>query len=1061
MKGTTTKPRKPSMPDAPPANDTARSGIPFFRNASAFDNIRLSAWRCVAMGATLNAVSTGSALASEKDAAAPTEFEVPEKIEYLLEDHCWKCHDYGTQKGDIRLDDLAGLENSKRLDLLNRIQEQTYFKHMPPKKEEQPSEEDRKQILDFISLELAKYNASTLEGKLQKPEYGNYIEHEKLFSGEYKDVPAYTTDRRWLISEFIFNAKFQRILQKKTIANRGKERFEVVGSKRLQEVALANPFLLPKTIGVRYYANEDLTGGHLSSMLTNAQAVSEYITNVQVPKNKGKYLPAIMEIIAMEEAHTATITSRRAFLESHIERLCGEIYGEQNESMLPTFVPVVLQPLPELKEGEKYKKAPMNVSTGMLEKLGAAPLVYHTLTDPKLAQMSDEEFREYCERIWFHRGDYERTIQSRMALLREYVPDFRGIAEGQLRRHKKIDYKPLADEEMAAISAAIQKHRKKGDHYNTLIENCVSDWEQSFAQLRKDAGSPSPETLSKLTSQLSILILEREPTPKEITEYVALTQSYVDKLGRRKAVQKLIQTFLLSTEFAYRNELGAGEPDAHGRRMMSPRDASYAIAYALTDQSPDAELVEAAGSGRLNTREDYKREIERLLAKRNVRSLIDPILEDKNWAENTTAMPIRELRFFREFFGYPKALEIFKDEKRFGGDRLDQATNRVVNEADRIVEYILEKDTNVFQELLGTEEFYVFHNGDNEAMTATSDRIKRIYEYFKDKDWQNFSYKELAEHTDFLRENPMRSINPDNLKSGNRSGDGLTLFKKSLTTITARLDKGQKDAAPFDLYRGYGSDFMPGENVAMLWGYSKDNWDWSAKQPAKVPERKGMLTHPAWLIAHAFNTETDPVHRGKFVREKLLADTIPDVPITVDAQIPEDHNKTLRQRLAMATETSSCWHCHEKMNPLGNTFEMYDDFGRFRTEEFLEYPEHLITKRPDEAKDRNHLLDLRDIYKTLPVDPSGHLAGTGDTSLDGELVGAVDLAERLSKSRRVRQSFIRHAFRYFMGRNEFLSDSKTLIDAEKAYVDNGGSFDAVIGSLLTSDSFIYRKPAEN
>jgi len=1000
-----------------------------------------------------------SAVANESTQA--TTFSPSEKSKDLLDQYCFSCHDEDTQKGDIRLDNLADLELGKRLDLLNRMQEQLYFQHMPPKKKRQPEEDERKELLAMFTKELGLHNASTLEGKLQKPEYGNYINHEKLFSGEYKDVPGFTYDRRWLISEFIFNAKFQRILQQKTMANRGKERFEVVGSKRLQGVSLANPFLLPKTIGVRYYANEDLTGGHLSSMLTNAQAVSEYITDVHVPKSRGKYLPAVMEIIAMEEAHAATIASRRAFLESYIERLCAEIYGDRNEAMLPTFVPVVLQPLPELAEGEKYKKAPMNVSTNMLEKLGAAPLVYHTLTDPELAKMSDDEFRVYCERIWFNRGDFERTIQSRMALLREYVPEFREIAESQLRRHKKIDYMPLAEAEMAAIREAIQKHRKKGDRYNTLIENCIADWQQSFAQQRKDAGPPSTETLTALASQLSLLILEREPTSQETADFVALTQSYVEKLGRRKAVQKLIQTFLLSSEFAYRNELGAGKPDEHGRRMMSPRDASYAIAYALTDQSPDAELVAAATSGRLNTREDYKREVERLLARRNVRSLIDPILEDNSWQENTTTLPIRELRFFREFFGYPKALEIFKDEKRLGGDRLIDATNRVVNEADRLVEYILEKDKNVFEELIGTEEFYVFHNGDNQAMTAQSDHIKRIYDYFKDKDWQKFGYKELAEHTDFLRNNRMRDIKPDDLKSGNRQGDGLKLFKKSLTSITARLDKGQKDAAPFDMYRGYGSDFMPGENVAMLWGFSKDNWHWSATQPAKVPGRKGMLTHPAWLMAHAFNTETDPVHRGKFVREKLLADTIPDVPITVDAVIPEDHNKTLRTRLASATETTSCWHCHEKMNPLGYTFEMYDDFGRSRTQEFLEYPEHLITKRPDEAKDRNHLLDLRDIYKTLPVDSTGHLAGTGDPSLDGDLKNAVDLADRLSKSRRVRQSFIRHAFRYFMGRNEFLSDSKTLIDAEKAYVENGGSFDAVIVSLLTSDSFLYRKPIEN
>ena len=45
-----------------------------------------------------------------------------------------------------------------------------------------------------------------------------------------------------------------------------------------------------------------------------------------------------------------------------------------------------------------------------------------------------------------------------------------------------------------------------------------------------------------------------------------------------------------------------------------------------------------------------------------------------------------------------------------------------------------------------------------------------------------------------------------------------------------------------------------------------------------------------------------------------------------------------------------------------------------------------------------------------------------------------------------------------MGRNETLADSKTLIDADKAYLKSNGSFDEVIVSLLTSDSFIYRKP---
>ena len=89
------------------------------------------------------------------------------------------------------------------------------------------------------------------------------------------------------------------------------------------------------------------------------------------------------------------------------------------------------------------------------------------------------------------------------------------------------------------------------------------------------------------------------------------------------------------------------------------------------------------------------------------------------------------------------------------------------------------------------------------------------------------------------------------------------------------------------------------------------------------------------------------------------------------------------------------------------------------------------------------------------------LAGTDDPALDGEVSDAIDLIGRLAKAAKVRQSIIRHAFRYYMGRNEVLSDSKTLIDAEQAYLDSEGSFDAVIISLLTSDSFIYRKSTTN
>jgi len=995
-------------------------------------------------------------------AAAPDEkttpahaFRISEETDALLDNYCYTCHDEETQKGDIRLDNLGGLESSKRLDLLNRMQEQLYFQHMPPpKKKRQPSEEERKAILTFVSTELGLHGASTLEGKLQKPEFGNYLDHEKLFSGEYKDLPGFTDDRRWLISEYIFNAKFQRMLENNPKAKRNGKNVSVLGSSKIQNLSLTNPFLLPNVSGVRYYANEDLTGGHLSSMLTNAQKTAEHITDYLVKRNK-KYLPAINEIMALEDEHHATLASRRQFLKTFIARLSDELYGNKNESLLPIFIPVELKAVKALAEGEKYKKAPFHVAQNMLKGLEGDSTVYQSLLDPQHEKKSDEEFRKLCELTWFYFGDHERKIQGRMTILRDYMPELREqLVKDNGRKIKPIVYKALDDSEMDVVRKSITKHRKKGDHYGEIIEKCIAEWEQGFEQERIAAGPPSDQLLSDLVNQLSVQILERSADTTEAAEYLALSKSYVTKLGKLKAIQKLIQTFILSSEFSYRQEFGTGEADEDGRRMLSSRDASYAIAYALTDQSPDEELVKAVESGKLKTREDYKREVLRILKKRDAIYLIDPILADKNYRDNTTDTAIRKLRFVREFFGYPAALTIFKDEKRFGGDRLGNATSRLLNETDRLVEHILENDKDVLEELLTTEKFFVYHDGDNERMQAASDRIKSIYARFKDLDWKNFKQEDLLDHSEFLRKVKMRSVDPDKLEARNRQGNTIQLFKKSMETITARLDKGQQEAAPFDLYRGYGNDFMPGYNISKFFNFRMNNWDYQTIQPAKVAHRKGLLTHPAWLIAHAQNTETDPVHRGKWIREKLLAGTIPNIPITVDAVIPEDHNRTLRDRLASATEASYCWKCHESMNPLGYVFESYDDFGRFRVEESLEYPDKLITKSSDKG---TLLTDTRDVYKTLPVNSTGYLKGTGNDSLDGELKDALDLAERLGKSRRVRQSIIRHAFRYFMGRNEFLSDSKTLIEAEQAYAANGGSFDAVILSLLTSDSFIYRK----
>ena len=67
-----------------------------------------------------------------------------------------------------------------------------------------------------------------------------------------------------------------------------------------------------------------------------------------------------------------------------------------------------------------------------------------------------------------------------------------------------------------------------------------------------------------------------------------------------------------------------------------------------------------------------------------------------------------------------------------------------------------------------------------------------------------------------------------------------------------------------------------------------------------------------------------------------------------------------------------------------------------------------------------------------------------------------EMIDKLAGSQQVKQVFVRHAFRFWMGRNETINDATVLQDAYRAYEGNGGSMQALIASLVTSDAFLYR-----
>lgn len=553
-------------------------------------------------------------------------------------------------------------------------------------------------------------------------------------------------------------------------------------------------------------------------------------------------------------------------------------------------------------------------------------------------------------------------------------------------------------------------------------------------------------------------VLRRAPSEPEMAKYARLTRDAIALGGNSEGLRQMLLSVLLESEFLYRLEFGAGPADQYGRKLLAPREGAYAIAYALGDRGPDAKLMQAAEQGRLNSREDYRREVLRLLDdKTYFAAEIDPNMGGK--VVKTVVSHPRIHRFFREFFGYPMALRVFKDPERGLGiyQNPDRGTTGtpgfLVNEADRLVESILQHDKDVFATLLTTDRYIVYYDKSPEVGRQVLAEWRKVWDALKDTPWKTEPEKVLAENKALFAGHKHF-----------RFPEGIHQRREFLWHMYFFSDYFPKGLTPFTTIptaHGYYINHSPFYNLPPTplrgrYGATLEKkftalddtkfWDYPVEQPFKIENRKGILTHPAWLIAHSLNTENDPVRRGRWVREKLLAGRVPDVPISVDAVVPEDHHKSLRQRLDAVTSAQQCIKCHQYMNPLGLPFEQFDDFGRFRTAEPLEHAENIVGKSGEFP-----------VYKTLPVNPRGVLDSTGAPSLDGPVSDAFDLIERIAKSPRARQSIIRHAFRYFMGRNEMLSDSRTLIEADKAYLQSGGSFRAVVVSLLTSDSFLYRK----
>ena len=509
----------------------------------------------------------------------------------------------------------------------------------------------------------------------------------------------------------------------------------------------------------------------------------------------------------------------------------------------------------------------------------------------------------------------------------------------------------------------------------------------------------------------------RPPSHEESDNYLAIVKQSIEKLGQDDGAVLGLSSIFLDRDALFRPELAeTGQPDRHGRVMLQDWELGLAVNHALRYIKPDEQLRQAILDGRMRTKADVKREVERILADESIRKP-------------------RILRFFRDYFDYDLAGYICKDSKALaetGASNRGQSHYRAMFDAtastDRLIELILQEDRDVLKQLLTTNKVVATKNDNvyfgrkrtkEERAASVAAAKKAAAESEKQEQAEIKSLeKEISELETQLKAN----------SEDKKLKRELAAKKKDLTVANKRIKSAKRQRS--NVNHNVAEVDLSGPKIFAR--VSRRSFGNGSMKPdrilATVPEgqRLGILTHPSWLVSHSDAMDNHAILRGRWIRERLLGGGIPDVPITVDAMLPDEPKSTLRERMRVTSETY-CWTCHQKMDPLGLPFEMFNHAGLYRETELGK-----------------------------PVDTSGEIIDSGDPKLDGEVANAIELIEKIAESERAEQVFVRHAFRFWMGRNETLNDAPVLQDAYRAYKDNDGSMNALLVSLLTSDAFLYR-----
>jgi hypothetical protein len=519
--------------------------------------------------------------------------EPPAKlVEHFVSKYCLECHDADVHKGDRSFDKFTlPLKSLPAVIEARDIIDQLTLREMPPKKAEQPSDEERLAVIRALREGTAAAQASlqstgsrTVLRRLSNREYENTL--ETLFGrridtlGLTADFPKEKTARHLdtigqslVTSGFLVDQYF-------------------LSANRLVETRLGKPATAPKTwrFNKNFVQYEELTGSHKSAFNFRYLNIYEQ-PNTDTRQGGYGHIEDFRQGVPISGLYDIEVEAAALHRDTHYDPV---IFG------IDLSEPFILGVVPgDITKGHIHY--PQDI-----EPLLASGVVPDNVP-------TRLKFRVWLEagqtpRFIFPNGPYESRA-SVVTINKRYEKEFStpvgssGVGRAHILREGKLPHIRISEivvqgpvTEPVGGAEEVAVFGEKGFQPDRAIDQLFAFAAKAYRRPLQDADRASIRAMHE----------------KRLAE----------KASPRQAALDTVKLILCSPSFLYLSEV-----TKEGDRSLQPQDLATRLAYALWATPPDESLFASGASRKLTGDAELKKQIDRLLADKRVDGFVHGFLD--------------------------------------------------------------------------------------------------------------------------------------------------------------------------------------------------------------------------------------------------------------------------------------------------------------------------------------------------------------------------------------------------------------------------------------------------